>query len=155
MTERFQSRLSRWLLALIAVGNVGLIAELLLLDHTESFNQWIPLVSLALGLIATILVWFQPNAATFRVFKVIMLVFVGAGLLGVYLHYAGNVEWAHERDSGLSGLPLVWKALTGATPALAPGALAQLGLLGLIFAWSQQFAQRTSIADSDQPGKNQ
>ena len=155
MTERFQSRLSRWLLALIAVGNVGLIAELLLLDHTESFNQWIPLVSLALGLITTILVWFQPNAATFRVFKLSMLVFVGAGLLGVYLHYAGNVEWAHERDPGLSGLTLVWKALKGATPALAPGALAQLGLLGLIFAWSQQFAQRTSITDSDQSGKNQ
>lgn len=130
------------MLVLIVVGIVGLIAELLLLDHTESFNQWIPLVSLGLGLVATLGVWLRPTTSTFRVFKVIMIGFVAAGLLGVYLHYAGNVEWAHERDPGLSGLPLVWKALKGATPALAPGALAQLGLLGLIFAWTQPFNQR-------------
>lgn len=134
--------LGNMLLALILFGAIGLIAELLLLDHTDSFNQWIPLVSLGLGLIATIAVWLKPTAATFRVFKIIMLLFVGAGLLGVYLHYAGNVEWAHERDPSLGGLPLVWKALKGATPSLAPGALAQLGLLGLIFAWSQPFPQR-------------
>lgn len=143
LPDQFQFRLGRWLLALTAVGIAGLIAELLLLDHTETFNQWIPLVSLCLGLIATIAVWLKPNAATFRVFKLIMFLFVGAGLLGVYLHYAGNVEWAHERDSNLHGLPLAWKALKGATPSLAPGALAQLGLLGLIFAWSQPHARRS------------
>ena len=124
------------MLALIVIGIVGLIAELLLLDHTESFNQWIPLISLAVGLIATIAVWRGPSSTTLAAFRIIMYVFVAAGLLGVYFHFAGNVEWAHERDPDLGGLTLVWKALKGATPSLAPGALAQLGLLGLIFAWS-------------------
>ena len=35
----------------------------------------------------------------------------------------------------MRGLELVWEALKGATPALAPGAMAQLGLVGLAFAY--------------------
>ena len=136
------------MLALIVIGIVGLIAELLLLDHTESFNQWIPLISLAAGLIATIAVWRGPNSTTLAAFKIIMYVFVAAGLLGVYFHFAGNVEWAHERDPDLGGLTLVWKALKGATPSLAPGALAQLGLLGLIFAWSSPETKRNGTENS-------
>ncbi|MEO8577214.1 MAG: hypothetical protein ABI556_10960 [Gemmatimonadales bacterium] len=134
--------LGRMMLALVIIGIVGLIAELFLLGHTESFNQWIPLISLAAGLIATIAVWLRPNRSTLSAFKIVMYVFVAAGLLGVYLHFAGNVEWAHERDPDLGGLQLVWKALKGATPSLAPGALAQLGLLGLIFAWSNPGATK-------------
>ena len=33
-------------------------------------------------------------------------------------------------DPALHGLDLFWSALRGATPALAPGAMAQLGLIG-------------------------
>ena len=76
----------------------------------------------------------NPTPVTIRAFVITMLVFVGAGLLGLVLHFKGNVEWALERNPELGGMTLIWKALTGATPALAPGALAQLGLLGL--AWS-------------------
>jgi hypothetical protein len=56
-------------------------------------------------------------------------------LVGLYLHYRGNVEFALERDPSLSGARLLWKALRGATPALAPGALSQLGLLGLLYTY--------------------
>ena len=64
-----------------------------------------------------------------------MTSFLAAGLLGIYLHYAGNAEFEIERTPELSGLRLLWKALRGATPALAPGALAQLGLLGFIYTY--------------------
>jgi hypothetical protein len=30
-------------------------------------------------------------------------------------------------------MPLLWKVMSGAAPALAPGAMVQLGLLGLIY----------------------
>jgi hypothetical protein len=125
----------RMLLALVFIGIAGLIAELLLLGHTDSATQWIPLVSLGAGLATTLAVRFAPGRGTFRAFQFVMLVFVIAGAVGVYLHFAGNIEWIHERTPELSGWPLVWKALRGATPALAPGALAQLGLLGLVYAW--------------------
>lgn len=117
------------------VGIAGLTTELLLLGHTDSATQWIPLVSLGAGLATTLAVGFAPARATFRAFQLVMIVFVIAGIVGVYLHFAGNIEWVRERTPELGGWPLIWKALRGATPALAPGALMQLGLLGLLYAW--------------------
>jgi hypothetical protein len=129
------SILRRILLLLVLVGIVGLIAELLLLDHTESFNQWIPLIVLAIGLVCCVVVIFRPAPASIRLFQWIMASFVIAGILGLYLHYQGNVEFALERNPEMHGLRLVWKALRGATPTLAPAALTQLGLLGLAFTY--------------------
>lgn len=129
------TRLRKMLLTLVVIGIAGLVAELLLLEHTESLNQWIPLFVLGAGLAAVLCVCCVPGHLSLKVFQAVMVVFVAAGTLGIYLHFAGNVEWARERDPALGGMTLVWKALTGATPALAPGALAQIGLLGLIYGW--------------------
>ena len=123
------------LIAIIFLGTLGLIAELLLQDHIESWQQWIPLVLLGLGIAATTSVRIKPSPAALRTYQALMVAFMAAGLLGVYFHYAGNVEFALERTPELSGLSLVWKALRGATPALAPGAMVQLGLLGLAWAY--------------------
>lgn len=131
-----EARLTQILLTLVVFGVAGLMAELLLLKHTESLSQWIPIVALGAGLAAALGVWLVPGPWSVRVFQAVMVVFVAAGVLGIYLHLAGNVEWVRERNPSLGGMPLVWKALTGATPALAPGAMAQIGLLGLVYAWS-------------------
>ena len=123
------------LLLLVLVGNAGLIAELLLLGHTESFNQWIPLIALVVGTVSTLVVLFRPGYRAIRLFQWVMASFLMAGMLGLYLHYRGNVEFALERYPDASGLDLMWKALRGATPTLAPGALAQLGLVGLVYTY--------------------
>ena len=123
------------LLALIVIGIVGLEVELALLRHAESFSQWIPHVTLFIGLLTTAAVYFQPGQRTLRVFQTMMIIFTAVGALGVYFHLNGNVEFAQERDPSLSGVRLLWKALRGASPALAPGALAQLGLLGLLYGY--------------------
>lgn len=123
------------ILGVVVLGIVGLIAELLLQEHTESWQQWIPLVLLGLGLAATVLVRIRPTRGTLRLFQGMMALFLAAGLLGIYLHYAGNVEFVIERTPEIGGFHLVWEALRGATPALAPGALAQLGLLGFIYTY--------------------
>ena len=122
-------------LGLVFIGIVGLETELALLRHAESASQWIPHVVLLLGLASTAVVFLRPGRRTLRTFQALMLVFVVVGVLGLYLHYRGNVEFALERDPSLSGFRLLWKALRGATPALAPGALSQLGLLGLIYGY--------------------
>jgi hypothetical protein len=142
--------LRQLLLALILIGTVGLQVELALLKHAESATQWIPHVALLIGLIATAAVYFQPAPATLRAFQGIMAGFLVVGALGIYFHLRGNVEFALERDPSLTGGGLIWKALRGATPALAPGALAQLGLLGLLYSYNHpSFAGRsTSLADS-------
>lgn len=142
--------LRQLVLALVFIGIAGLEVELALLKHAESASQWIPHVALTIGLIATAVVYFRPAPATLRVFQAIMAGFLIVGALGVYLHLQGNVEFALERDPFLSGLSLIWKALRGATPALAPGALAQLGLLGLLYTYKHPvFAGRsTSVLDN-------
>lgn len=134
--------------ALIVVGILGLAAELLLLEHTESLTQWIPLAVLLAGFASCVWLAIRPGPHAVRAFQVVMTAFVVAGVAGFYFHYAGNVEFALERDSALSGAGLVWKALRGATPSLAPGALAQLGLLGLAYTYAHPASQRTAPGDT-------
>ncbi len=122
-------------LALVLIGVVGLEVELALLRHAESVSQWIPHIALFAGLIATTAVYIRTSSATLRIFQGVMLIFLIVGAIGVFLHLKGNVEFALERDPALTGAKLIWKALRGATPALAPGALAQLGLLGLLYTY--------------------
>ena len=123
----------RLLLLLVHVGIVGLLAELFLLGHTESATQWIPLVALVVGLASALAVAVGATPGRLRAFQAVMGLFVVAGLLGLVLHYQGNAEFELERDASLSGVKLFWESLRGATPTLAPGALFQLGLLGLAY----------------------
>ena len=60
-----------------------------------------------------------------------MAAFVIAGVAGVILHYRGNAEFELEMHPAVRGFDLFRDAMMGATPALAPGTMAQLGLLGL------------------------
>jgi hypothetical protein len=147
------ARLKGWTLrqlifAIIIIGIVGLLVELLLIDHMETWIQWIPLVVLVSGLGSCIWVALRPGRASLRTFQAIMAIFIVAGVAGLYFHYAGNVEFAIERDATLSGLRLAWKSLRGATPALAPGALAQLGLLGLAYTYTHPAIRRTANGES-------
>ncbi len=122
----------------------GLVPELLLLKHYESVWQLVPLVVLVLVLAASVVVWRRPAPRTVMAFRAIMALCVLAGVAGVVLHAKGNLEWALERDDTLSGWPLAWKILRGATPLLAPGAMAQLGLLGLVYTYRHPALARGS-----------
>jgi hypothetical protein len=141
--------LRQLLLGLIFVGNVGLSVELALLRHAESFSQWIPHITLFVGFLSVVLVYFRPTPSTLKMFRVVMWLFLVIGVLGLYFHFRGNVEFALERDPGLSGPRLVWKALRGATPALAPGALAQLGLLGLLYTYRHPVLGRDAVTERE------
>jgi hypothetical protein len=138
--------LRQLVLALVLVGIAGLEIELALLRHAGSLTQWIPHICLLLGLVVTAAVYVKARRPVLRAFQWIMVVYLVVGAVGVYLHYRGNVEFALERDPSLSGLRLFWKALRGATPALAPGALAQLGLLGLLYTYGHP---SLTMSDSD------
>lgn len=127
--------LRQLLLAIVLIGIAGLEVELALLRHAQSFTQWIPHIALLLGLVVTPAVYFRPRPGMLRSFQVLMVLYLLIGALGVYLHFRGNVEFALEQDPTLSGFRLLWKAVRGASPSLAPGALAQVGLLGLLYTY--------------------
>ncbi len=132
-TDRFTLR--GLLLVLLLFGIAGLLPELVLQEHYDSIEQWIPIVMLGLGLVSALVLWRRPSRGALTTFRVVMALCVAAGAAGLYYHIAGNVDFALERNPELRGLALAWKALGGATPTLAPGALAQLGLLGLVYGY--------------------
>ena len=121
----------------------GLSLELLLLEHFEDVWQWAPLAVLGAVLATGAAVAVRPTRIVLHAFRGVMAVAVGAGLLGLYLHYTGNAEFELESDPSLGGLRLFWSSVRGATPVLAPGALAQLGLLGLVHTFRHPGLTRT------------
>jgi len=127
--------LRTFLLLIFILGLFGAGAELLLLEHTEDFRQWIPLVLLAISVI--VLGWrgLSRGAMSLRVFQGTMLLFVISGCVGIFFHYQGNVEFELEMYPTLAGWELFAKAMQGATPALAPGTMIQLGLLGWAYSY--------------------
>lgn len=124
-----------FLLLLFLIGSLGVGAELLLLEHYEDYWQWTPLVLVGLSL--AVLAWcaLAPDRTSLRAFQGMMGLLVISGFVGLWLHYQGNVEFEQEMYPTLKGLELFWEALKGATPALAPGTMIQLGLLGLAFTY--------------------
>lgn len=125
--------LRRLLLALLVLSLVGTGIELLLLGHTEDFWQWSPLILIAASLVVLGWLLAAPRRAILRAWQAAMGLLGLSGAVGTYLHYRGNVEFELEMMPGLGGLPLFREAMTGATPALAPGVMIQLGLLGLAY----------------------
>jgi hypothetical protein len=123
--------LRRALTAIFLFGSVGTAAELVLLEHVEGAWQKAPLVLIAVacGLLALLMI--RPSPTSVRLFQLTMVAFIVSGVAGVLLHYQGNVEFERELAPDASGFPLVWEALKGATPALAPGTMMLLGALGL------------------------
>jgi len=138
-----QMTIRRILLGITYVTILGLIGELSLLDHRDSAVQWTPYVVLVIALASTIQVGVRPTRVSLRIFQGVMLLQIATAIAGMIFHYRGNVEFEVERDESLRGLALFWEAIRGATPLLAPGALAQLGLVGLAFTYRHPVLKRS------------
>lgn len=126
----------RLILAILFLGLVGTGTELLLLEHTKSLRELIPVALIAVSIL--ILVWhvIGRGPVTVRALQAIMALFVQAGLAGLVLHYQSNAEFKLESNPSLTGWALFWAAVNGKSPpALAPGAMIQLGLLGLVYTY--------------------
>lgn len=149
-TRSFEDTVRAAVIALIIIGILGIGVELVLIGHYDENWQILPLVVLGLGLLATIPAWKHPSRGTLRFFQVVMLTFIVTGVLGIWRHYAGNVEWELERNSDLEGLKLFVESIHGATPILAPGAIAQLGLLGFVFTFRHPALRREQRSTSSE-----
>jgi hypothetical protein len=143
MTDGTIDTLRRMLFFTLALGAVGLEGELLLLGHFDDWKQYLPLVLLALVLAAQGWVVMTRTPASIRGVRAAMWLCIVSGTLGVYLHYRGNAEFELEMTPGIGGWALFRESMTGATPALAPGAMVQLGLVGLAWAFRHPALRRT------------
>jgi hypothetical protein len=126
----------RLILLLLTVAMIGTAADLMLLDHHEGFWQMVPLGVIALGVVSAALSAVKGGVGAVTLMRVTMALFICSGLLGLGLHYIGNSEFQLEMDPSLHGWSLFMKSITSkAPPALAPAAMIQMGLLGLLYTY--------------------
>jgi hypothetical protein len=143
----------RFLLVILLLGITGIATELLFLKHDEGPPQLIPLVLLGVGFAVTVWHAVQRDTASLMALQLVMVLFVATGLLGMYLRFGANVAFQRELDPSIGGMPLFWKAMAAKTPpALAPGSLSQLGLIGLVYSYGhpaflRASSRRTSRSD--------
>ncbi|MDQ8144704.1 MAG: hypothetical protein P3A32_01375 [Gemmatimonadota bacterium] len=127
--------LRRGMLALLLLGAAGLIGELVLLEHYEDPPQFVPFALLG----ATLAVggWhaWDGGRHSLRALRVVMGLLLLAAPAGIYFHLTGNYTTEHDFDPSLLGLDLWLTVIRGEAPSLAPGTLAQFGLLGLLYSW--------------------
>jgi hypothetical protein len=136
--------LRRLLLAILALVLLGTAADLLLLEHYDGGLQLPPLIMIALALIVVIWVAVKGSAMALTIMRIVMVLFIATGMLGIVLHYHGNWEFQHEIDPTAHGWDLFMKIMKAkAPPALAPAAMIQMGLLGLLYTYRHPALDRT------------
>lgn len=121
------------LLAVVSVGVLGTLTDLLLLAHYADAFQLIPTVLLVVCLV--IIAWHtsRPSATTVRLFQGAMLLLMAAGTAGVAFHFNGAAAFQLEIDPSLTRSALFAKVIrVHAPPLLAPASLVQVALVGLI-----------------------
>lgn len=157
----------RWLriglFCLLFVEIAGLTGELLLLDHyelhpaealaevAEDFEipvedvaihpGWknAPLLLLGGTLLMLVVHLILRWPLLVRLVQLSMILCIAGGGWGMYLHFCGNAEF----NPTLQGAELFWKALTQrAMPVLAPGAMIQFGLMGLVYTFRHPFLRK-------------
>jgi hypothetical protein len=124
-------------LGILVFGLLGMIVELVLLKHTDGPSELIPIWLLAGSLVVVVWDAVARSAASRWFLLATMSAFLVAGLAGVWLHYRANVGYERDSNPGAPTGEVYQKAVRGATPTLAPGAMVELGLVGLLFALLQ------------------
>ena len=122
----------RVILGVLLLGMTGLLAELLLIGHYEDSPQFIPLILTGVGVVTLLVQLVYPRGWTLSLVTIVMALFIGAGVLGMYFHFHGSSEFQREMDPTMTGTTLLWHVLRAKSPpTLSPGTMIQMGILGL------------------------
>ena len=113
--------------------SIGTFIELLLLGHTESLWQVLPVFMLGLFICLLLLVFVNQTTILYKSIFWLSVIHLVLGFMGTIMHFQGNVAFEKEMYPSIGGWKLFSEAMTGATPALAPGSLMALAVFGLAF----------------------
>ncbi len=129
-------RIRQLLLGVLVLGMAGSLTDLLLLKHYEDPAQFIPLALLVGALLVALWHARRPTAPNLRALQALMVLFLMAGATGIALHFDSAAEFQREIDPSIAWWLLVQKvARSQSPPLLGPGAMLQLGLLGLVYSF--------------------
>lgn len=127
------------------MGLGGTTLELWLIGHHEDFWQWIPLVVMVVATLSAAWVVVSWSRAATLVFRIMMIMLMASGVVGAVLHYRANMEFQLEMDPSMGGLTLMAAILHAkAPPALAPGNMVLLSLVGLVAVWRSEWSDTTA-----------
>lgn len=131
-----EHRLRRLILALLSFGLVALGAELLAIGHYEDAWQLLPVGLLAVTFLTILAHVTSGGRRGLAVLQILLILMVASGAMGIFLHYQANVSFQLDTNPDLKGWELFTRVLHAiAPPSLAPGVMAQLGFLGLIYTY--------------------
>lgn len=137
-----EAGLRRFLLVMGGMSCVALPVELLLDGHTESRVQLLPFVLCGLLLAGTLAFARWTGRTTGRLLRLACTIAGLGGVFGMWEHIAHNYTFEAEiRPTAPTGT-LLWEALQGASPLLAPGALLLVALLLGAATWRHPALQR-------------
>ena len=136
MAVDLERQLRRLILALLTFGLAATVVDLFGLAHYKESLQIVPIAIILFTL--AIVLWhvFTGSTASLLTLRVMMLVLILVGAIGVFYHMRASMAFQLEANPDLTGWPLLTKILRAkAPPALAPGIMVQLGLLGSIYGY--------------------
>jgi hypothetical protein len=124
------------LFSILLIGMLGSGIELILLSHYDDWRQWLPVILILLGLSVSGWHAVRSTALSVRLLQALFICFMASGFAGIYFHYQGGAEFKLESNPSLHGWALFWETIRGKVPPLlAPGAMMQLGLIGLTYTY--------------------
>jgi hypothetical protein len=136
MSVNLERQLRRLILALLTFGLAGTIVDLFGLAHYQEPWQIVPIAFIILSLLVVFWHIFTGSPASLRALRALMPLLIVVGLTGVFFHLKGSMEFQLEANPDLAGWALIKKLLRAkAPPAMAPGIMVQLGLLGTIYGY--------------------
>lgn len=145
----------RWLLVILIVGMAGTVVELLLLKHTDGFWQLAPVLLILVAMAVVGWSTLTGSRAARRALQAVMSLMVLCGTVGMIQHYRGNIAYERDSNPSLSGGELYRSALLGSTPALAPGSMIPLGLIGLLVAFCHPGLVRSKRGGNPSESRNE
>lgn len=133
MSQPAELRLRRFLVWLVLLICGGTVVELVLVAHTASWIQWLPLVVAAVsgGAAGAVLKLGFDAGNAVTAFRFLMFGLLGLAAVGVVMHVRENYLFVREITPATAGLDALVQALSGASPLLASGILAVAGACGL------------------------
>lgn len=129
--QTVEQKLRVFLLALSGLVCAGTIVELWFTEHVESTVQFVPFVLAALGMSAVLGAFYAPRRKMLILLRIVMGGLILGSLFGIYEHVAHNMAFELEIQPNATAWEAFWKALSGASPFLAPGILILAAMMAL------------------------
>lgn len=121
--------LRRFVLAAAVATYLAAAVELILVEHYEEWQQFLPFGMIGLGVLAAGWAWASPGHASVAAARWAGALAVGTSLAGVYWHVTGNLAFVREVMPDAGTAKVLWGTVSGGNPLLAPGMIALAGLL--------------------------